>query len=259
MPWDELDSDEEPAEEQKWESKQEEVKARSKRNSQRPSFRRSSLSSMPVIGEDQTVDHEASVEQEREALIDLFSALDGKNWKTKDNWCSDMPLEDWHGIKIVSGRVEEINLVNNRMRGVIPESIESLEMLRKLKMDENFLSGKIPEALGRCTALEGIWLNDNELTGELPESMVDLNQLRQLNLSENGLTGSFPENWADLSSIESIVIWGNRLSGRLPWNYASEAPGLRYLDLRNNKFKEEEKDVIMEVFGKHIPSHNLSL
>jgi hypothetical protein len=227
----------------------------------RPSFRRSrvSSSSMLVIEEYEEVDQEAITQQEREALTDLFSALDGESWKQSTNWCSDLPLDEWYGIKVVSDRVEEIKLVNNRMRGRIPKSISKLGKLKQVRMSENFICGEIPEALGECIALEGIWFNDNELSGELPSSIADLNQLRQLNLSENGITGTFPSCWKRLVALESIVMWGNRLSGGIPWQAVDQAPVLRYLDLRNNSLQDRDKERIVEVFGEQIPSHNLSL
>jgi hypothetical protein len=220
---------------------------------------RASFSSLPIIGEREVLDTEAIERGERNALIDLFKALEGEKWRRKSSWCSDKPLDEWEGVKCVSGRVEEIKLTNNMLRGTIPESIQNLAMLKRLMLAENFIQGPLPDALGQCSSLEGIWLNDNEIGGELPSGMGHLLGLQQLNLSENSVTGMLPASWKRLSNIESIVLWGNQLSGRLPWVIADEAPMLRYLDMRNNSFGEEDKDTIQATFGAQVPAHNLSL
>ena len=35
---------------------------------------------------------------DRTALIDFYHALDGPNWEDAENWLSEEPLNEWHGI-----------------------------------------------------------------------------------------------------------------------------------------------------------------
>lgn len=58
-------------------------------------------------------------EKERNALIALFNALDGKRWKDKTRWCSDEPIEKWKGVKLdrVTGRVNKLLLAENELGG----------------------------------------------------------------------------------------------------------------------------------------------
>jgi hypothetical protein len=37
---------------------------------------------------------EQSLAAAREALIELYNATDGDNWKNNTNWCSDKPLDE---------------------------------------------------------------------------------------------------------------------------------------------------------------------
>lgn len=42
-------------------------------------------------------------EQElKNALIDLYNACGGPNWKNQDNWCSDKPVNEWYGVDYFS-------------------------------------------------------------------------------------------------------------------------------------------------------------
>ena len=51
-------------------------------------------------------------ESDREALVALYNATDGPNWHSRDNWLSDMPIDDWHGVTTdPSGRVTELTLL----------------------------------------------------------------------------------------------------------------------------------------------------
>lgn len=61
-------------------------------------------------------------ERERNALIALFNSLDGKNWFNKIRWCSDEPIDRWHGVKLdpVTHRVNKLILPENRLAGMRP-------------------------------------------------------------------------------------------------------------------------------------------
>ena len=71
-----------------------------------------------------------SVETDREALVALYNATDGPNWTIDDNWLSDEPLGEWHGVETFAegsdvprdwvGRVGEITLQANGLNGEIP-------------------------------------------------------------------------------------------------------------------------------------------
>jgi hypothetical protein len=58
-------------------------------------------------------------EKERNALVALFNALDGKQWKDKTRWCSDEPIEKWKGVKVDrdTGRVNKLLLAENQLAG----------------------------------------------------------------------------------------------------------------------------------------------
>uniref|UniRef100_A0A0D9XT88 Leucine-rich repeat-containing N-terminal plant-type domain-containing protein n=1 Tax=Leersia perrieri TaxID=77586 RepID=A0A0D9XT88_9ORYZ len=85
-----------------------------------------------------------------------------------------------------------IDLSSNKLTGVIPEEIVSLDALKNLNLSCNYLSGKIPENLGIIKSLESIDLSRNKLSGEIPSSISNLTALSYLDLSYNNLTGVIP-------------------------------------------------------------------
>ena len=50
---------------------------------------------------------------DRTALAALYHATAGDDWKDNTNWLSDEPLEEWHGVGVSNGRVNDLSLRNN--------------------------------------------------------------------------------------------------------------------------------------------------
>ena len=79
---------------------------------------------------------QTSVETDRAALVAFYNATDGPNWTNSDNWLSDGPLGEWHGVETFAegsdvpsdwvGRVGEITLQANGLKGEIPAELAQL-------------------------------------------------------------------------------------------------------------------------------------
>ena len=83
-----------------------------------------------------------SAETDREALVALYNATNGGNWRYNDNWLSDAPLGEWHGVTTNDdGRVTVLYLNNNELSGEIPAELGSLSNLQLLSLGGNSLSG----------------------------------------------------------------------------------------------------------------------
>ena len=55
---------------------------------------------------------------DRPVLVAFYEATDGPNWVDAENWLTDAPLGDWHGVRTdASGRVVEVNLSGSRDGG----------------------------------------------------------------------------------------------------------------------------------------------
>ncbi len=99
----------------------------------------------------------ASFSEQKQALIDLYNATNGDNWNNNENWLTDSPLDEWYGVSTnKGGYLTSVNLFNNNLEGVLPESFAklmdipvtgSLILARLLAVQANHLHGKVPETV----------------------------------------------------------------------------------------------------------------
>ena len=196
---------------------------------------------------------------EIDALVKLYNATNGDEWRNNTNWLSDEPLAAWHGVDVnPQGKVTEIDLQANNLigtlvpeigqltelkslqlgfnwlSGMIPVGISGLRNLRLLDLQLNDLSGRIPAAIGRMTNLEFLDLYDNRLSGAIPSRFANLANLADLHLGSNDLTGPLPSWLGDLPKLERLTLNDNQLTGDL----SNSSDGLEDLQVfsivRNN-------------------------
>ena len=105
----------------------------------------------------------------------------------QDNWLSDEPLGQWHGVNADgNGRVTELRLSENRLSGELSEELGNLVNLQVLKLGANHACDS-----GGCRPDSP---SPNRLTGTIPPELGSLSNLEQLNLSGNQLTGCIPQD-----------------------------------------------------------------
>ncbi len=161
-------------------------------------------------------------EIDRPALVALYNATDGDNWRFKDNWLTDAPLGQWKGVTTDDdGRVIAIDLQRENMGvtglvGEIPAELGNLTSLKELDLANNELTGEIPAELGSLTSLEILDFSNSGLTAEIPPEFGNLTNLKELDLSSNRLTGEIPPELGNLSNLEYLNLQGTGLTGRIP-------------------------------------------
>ena len=154
---------------------------------------------------------------DRDALVALYQATAGASWTNSDNWLSDAPIGNWHGVTTnLNGRVTKLDLSENGLRGTIPPASGSLVYLETLTLSHNQLSGSIPPQLGNLTNLELLSLWDNKLRGTVPPELGKLTNLTWLDLEDNRLTGSIPPQLGNLINLEWLYLTNNQLRGSIP-------------------------------------------
>ena len=155
--------------------------------------------------------------EDRDTLVALYLAADGSNWKNADNWLSGAPIGEWHGVTTdESGRVTELILHSNGLRGEILSKLDVLTSLTVLNLAYNDLSGEIPPRLGSLGNLHKLILSYNDMIGEIPPGLGDLNKLTLLNLAGNRLSGEIPIELGRLENLQMLDLGGNQLSGEIP-------------------------------------------
>jgi Leucine-rich repeat (LRR) protein len=207
--------------------------------------------------------HEGTEEEcapvsDRAALEELYEATDGPNWKNRDNWLTEAPLADWHGVRTddegrvtqlrlrengLSGRLPVeiadlrhltwLDLAGNGLEGSIPPEIGNLSSLGLLNLGHNRLSGPIPAELSRLVSLWYLSVRRNRLTGPIPPGLGELANLERLYAKDNLLTASIPPELGNLRQLKVLELAENQLSGPIPPELANTS-NLVYLDLGEN-------------------------
>ena len=104
----------------------------------------------------------SSTKDERTALIALYDATGGTNWKNKTNWKTNRSISKWYGVTTnICGQVIGLMLLHNELSGSIPVELAQLSNLEYLLLDGNKLSGPIPVELAQLSNLEYLLLDGN--------------------------------------------------------------------------------------------------
>ena len=172
----------------------------------------------------------SGVARDRAALVALYDATDGANWRTQTNWLSNRPISSWYRVTTgAGGRVTRLSLGENGLTGPLPAELGSLSDLTSLILWGNTLTGPIPAELGNLSNLTVLDLWGSAVTGPIPAELGNLSNLTVLSLGVNELTGPIPGELGSLSNLTSLILWGNELTGPLP----VELTSLRQLDILN--------------------------
>ena len=185
-------------------------------------------------------------ETDRTALIALYDATNGPSWANNANWASEAPLRQWHGVTTdADGRVIELSLQENGLRGELPPELGDLSALVNLRLWSNELTGEIPPELARLTQLEQFAVGGNRLRGTIPEWFADFHNLRELHLPTNRFTGPLPRWLGDLP-LRRLILGNNRFDGDIPEEFGN-LRNLRALWLGGNDLTGCIPDVLREV------------
>lgn len=174
-------------------------------------------------------------DNDRAALVALYNATDGDNWRANTNWLTDAPLGEWYGVTTDgSGRVTHLYLEDNNLSGQIPSELGDLRELRDLRLNFNELTGDIPSEFGNLSELQSLLLHDNDLSGSIPARLGGLSNLEYLDIGQNKLTGDIPPELGNLSKVRKFAFGSNRLSGEIP-SALGNLENVRHLDIAYNR------------------------
>eukprot|EP00903_Cladosiphon_okamuranus_P006480 g6339.t1 len=177
----------------------------------------------------------AMASTDRAALVALYNATDGANWTNNTNWNTAAPLEQWRGVTANDqGRVVNLKLYSNNLKGHIPPQLGDLSALKRLDLSWNKIDGHIPPQLGDLSALKKLDLSWNKIDGHIPPQLGDLSALKKLDLSWNKIDGAIPAQLGALSMLTVLNLYKNQLSGPIPKELGALS-ALRGLELNGNQ------------------------
>ena len=115
--------------------------------------------------------------------------------------------------------IESFFASNNRIKGTLPESLNSLKRLSHFHMSSNYLSGSLPGLTSSFATLQELDLSKQKngayFTGPFPEEYFSFQSLQILNLADNKLTGSIP-NLIGSWNLQELDLSNNLLGSSIP-------------------------------------------
>ena len=212
------------------------------------------------------------------ALVAIYQATQGSEWVDNTNWASTSKVGTWYGVKAENGRVVELKLNANNLRGTLPSDIEKLSGLKILDLGNNPIGGNVINAFTFLNKLEEINLShtidpdddkneDVGLRGEIAGAFSAMTNLRYLDVSFSRFTQIrllFGDELTYLNAESNIIslleVDMNRVKKikylNLKSNLLSSLPDLTGIDSleillvddNNLQFDDLEKNITIDSF-----------
>ncbi|GKV10268.1 hypothetical protein SLEP1_g21660 [Rubroshorea leprosula] len=123
---------------------------------------------------------------------------------------------EWEGVTCYEKKVVRLILEDLDLGGVfVADTLNRLDELRVLSLQNNSLTGSIPDLSGLLN-LKTLFLDHNYFTGSFPPSILSLHRLRTLDLSHNNLTGPLPNSLKSLDRLYYLRLDSNWFNGTVP-------------------------------------------
>ena len=120
--------------------------------------------------------------------------------------------------------LEELEVWDNKIRQLHPNTFLGLSRLRRLDLDKNSISEIRREMFSHTPKLEALHLGENNIVTLFADTFKDLPNLRLLNLDHNGLKFILPNAFSGLRNLMSLGLQHNKI------NFIQD---LVFRDLRN--------------------------
>ena len=95
----------------------------------------------PVVTDDGAAD--------RSALVALYNATDGPNWRNNTNWLSTKSLSTWYGVTVSNWEVTGLNLSGNKLSGDHPIRVGQFVQPQRVVASEQSSDRSAPSGVGQ--------------------------------------------------------------------------------------------------------------
>lgn len=199
--------------------------------------------------------------------MSLYDATSGDSWKIKENWKSDFPICEWHGVSCdpTSNKVIRLDLSRNNLNGSIPPSLWRLESLQSVSVRSNLLTSlsltgllttdpvndprspleTLTASENHLSDIDGISyaqatmkqlnVNKNQIQTKVLEEVDTCLQLEILYLAFNQIPGTIPTTIGRLTQLTEVYLFDNRMEGTIPTELGL-LDLVQVVGLGNNKF-----------------------
>ena len=194
------------------------------------------------------------------ALVAIYNAAGGANWKEDRVWDLSKPINEWYNIKVnEEGRVTQLYLGNGTISAewTLPAAIGELTELTNFRIINCKLTGDLPEEVYNLTKLVSFYLTNNtpkwslsskiagmtdlkdlyidqnpNLSGTLPKELGQLKKLANFNVSQTAISGEIPAEMSGCSALENLMAYKTQISG-IPDNF-DQWPSLKLIQMYSN-------------------------
>ncbi|MBR5735575.1 MAG: hypothetical protein IKX60_02115 [Bacteroidales bacterium] len=185
----------------------------------------------------------------KDALMKIYDAMDGPNWRIERKWDRSNDLNRWQGVKWKNGELELTFNGDFGLKGEFPDVFEDLtSCVRFWVQSEPGVTGTLPPSFSKlknlglliisktsmtslpdifsgmplwCVGIDGNGLMEGpipetlgESDGFLRDGKIDGIRNARLDVECNGFTGDLPESWLRLGT--RVSIYGHKLNGEIP-------------------------------------------
>ncbi|CAJ1821394.1 unnamed protein product [Sphenostylis stenocarpa] len=165
---------------------------------------------------------------------------------------------------MINDTLEVLNLKNNNISGVIPDTISFSCGLSTLNLHGNLLDGPIPMSLAHCSRLEVLDLGSNQIIDGFPCFLKEISTLRVMVLRNNEFQGSLRcsnanKTWEMLQIVD--ISFNNILVASYSVTVTSKGQQMELikiltiftsLDFSSNHFEGPIPEEIMALEELHI-------
>ena len=162
------------------------------------------------------------------ALMKIYDAMDGPNWKITEKWDYSQPLNNWEGVKWNKDK-SELQLIFNGnfgLKGEFPDCFDELTSLQYFFLqNEPGVTGTLPPSFEKLNHLVFLCLNRTSMTS-LPDIFKGIPLMDVLISGNTLMTGPFPETLGSSSELLYLKVEGNAFTGKVPDSWARLGTGL---------------------------------